>query len=88
MDDKPLMDIIRMWCVEFDVKYIKERKYWYGVIFHRDINHLTCMWTQETDNHAEHHDVLVQAVAMLKSRVSASCCIIEVAKEARVRDDN
>jgi len=77
MDDKPLMDIIRMWCVKFSVEYIEVRKYWRGTIVHRDANHINCLYTQETGSHEEYHDVLIQAIALLKSRASATCCVVE-----------
>jgi hypothetical protein len=83
MDDKPIMDIIRMWCVGFSVEYIEERKYWQGVIVHKSTMHRQCLYEQETGTHEEYNDVLIQAVDLLKSRVLASCCIIEGNKESK-----
>ncbi len=80
MGDKPLMDIIGLWCVRFSVGYVEERNYWQGVIVHWSTTH-KCLYQQETGTHTEYNDVLLQAVELLKSRVRARCCIIEVHKK-------
>ena len=83
MIEKTLMDIIHLWCINFSVEYIEERNYWQGVIVHRSAMPSNDLYQQETGTWAEHNDVLVQAVALLKTRASAACCVIETRKESR-----
>lgn len=82
MTDKPLMDIIRLWCIRFNVEYNEERKHWEGFIIHRATSVPSrCLYQQETDIHKEYNDVLIQALELVKSRASAACCVIESRKK-------
>jgi len=81
MTDENLLEIIKLWCIDFRIIYDKECNSWFGVIVHRSTmppNY--CLYEQETTFTTEYSDMLRDTIKLLSSRATAAITIIESKK--------